>query len=295
MNGNRRTNHRRLRALAAAALATTLLLAACQTTTDDRREEEEEEPPPTTGTLAVTIAGLPTDADAAVTVTGPGSFERLLTAGAVLAELTPGGYVVSAEPINVEGTEYLATVNGSPAEVTAGGNNLASVTYATTALAAPEDGDTLIAPAVLARFRGTSGPPVWLDAPIFNAAPLDVRGLSYRNDVSNPGDTTDYVAFEIVAGEAPTANLSMELNCGVYAAEPSPIRAQVLRPDGSVLRTFNCNNGEVTVSIPNTGGTLSGYMVRVAPTISGTQFYVAYELNIDAFCSLGCTYAPYAP
>ena len=149
MNGNRRTTHRRLRALAAAALATTLLLAACQTTTDNRREDEEEDPPPTTGTLGVTIAGLPTGADAAVMVTGPDAFERLLTADAVLTELAPGSYAVSADTVSVDGTEYLATINGAPAEVTAGGSNLARLAYATTALTAADAGDTLIAPATI--------------------------------------------------------------------------------------------------------------------------------------------------
>lgn len=282
-----------LRAAVVAALATLLLLAGCQTTTDDNREDEGEADQ--LGTLEVSITGLPQGALAAVTVTGPNAFERQLTASTVLTDLEPARYDVIADAVEHGGSSYVASVNFSPIEVEAGRNGVATVRYATDELLAEEDGDSWVAPAVLARFTPTASQQPWLSEPLFNTTALLVRGLSYRNDLSNPGDRFDFVEFEIATSDAPTATLKAELDCGVYAANPSPIRAEVWNPSGDLVRSFNCNSGEVVVTMPNTGGTLRDYRVQISHLDPAVEYYVAYELNLNAFCFPGCNYQPYTP
>jgi len=55
-------------------------------------------PPPgaTSGSLTVAIGGLPAGVAGAVTVSGPASYSKLLTATATLADLAPGAYAISA-------------------------------------------------------------------------------------------------------------------------------------------------------------------------------------------------------
>lgn len=64
--------------------------------------------PPETGSLEVSITGLPEGTGALVTVTGPNDFSQLLTATSVLNELRPGDYTVTASPVLVpaEGLTY---------------------------------------------------------------------------------------------------------------------------------------------------------------------------------------------
>ena len=59
-----------------------------------------------TGSLAVTITGLPTGSSGAVTVTGPAGFTRALDATTTLTNLTPGAYTVSAAPVSTESGPY---------------------------------------------------------------------------------------------------------------------------------------------------------------------------------------------
>jgi hypothetical protein len=62
---------------------------------------------PPRGTLAVRITGLPSGANAAVTVTGPGGFSQLLTATQTLPGLTAGTYAITAAPVPVTGQQYI--------------------------------------------------------------------------------------------------------------------------------------------------------------------------------------------
>ena len=89
----------------------------------------------TTGRLEVTIAGLPTGADGAVTVAGPNGYTRQLTASSTLAELQPGSYTVTAAEVTNGGTRYTATPATRNVAVTAGETKKVTVTYA--AVAAP--------------------------------------------------------------------------------------------------------------------------------------------------------------
>ena len=87
----------------------------------------------TTGSLAVAVTGLPTGANGAVTVSGPGNFSRALTATTTLVLLTPGTYTVSAASVSSAGGTYIATPSTQTVNVVAS----AAAAGATVAYALP--------------------------------------------------------------------------------------------------------------------------------------------------------------
>jgi hypothetical protein len=84
----------------------------------------------TTGSLAVTIAGLPSGADAAVTVTGPDDYSERLTATGTLDDLAPGQYAVSAASVSTGGVTYTSSPQDRTVTVAAGAAAAVTVTYA---------------------------------------------------------------------------------------------------------------------------------------------------------------------
>ncbi|SDO13538.1 hypothetical protein SAMN05216517_11711 [Janthinobacterium sp. OK676] len=100
------------------------LLSACGGGDDDPA------PGTTTGSLALTIGGLPAGVAGAVTVTGPASYSKTLTASSTLTDLAPGAYTISAASV-AQGTGTLApTPVTQQAQVNAGATASASVLYA---------------------------------------------------------------------------------------------------------------------------------------------------------------------
>ena len=83
----------------------------------------------TTGSLRVTVNGLPGGAAAEVTVLGPGGFSEAVTATRTLAGLTPGSYGVSARNVEAGGTEYTASISNATVAVAAGASPTVTVTY----------------------------------------------------------------------------------------------------------------------------------------------------------------------
>ncbi|MEZ4456373.1 MAG: M66 family metalloprotease [Gemmatimonadales bacterium] len=86
----------------------------------------------TTGSLTVTIAGLPGGAIAAVTVTGPGSFSQTLTATTTLGGLAPGTYTIAAATVTSGGFLYQVSPASQSAAVVVGTTVSKTVTYAAT-------------------------------------------------------------------------------------------------------------------------------------------------------------------
>jgi len=84
----------------------------------------------TTGSLAVTIAGLPSGANAAVTVTGPDDYSEGLTATGTLDDLAPGQYTVSAASVSSGGVTYTSSPQDRTVAVAAGASAAVTVTYA---------------------------------------------------------------------------------------------------------------------------------------------------------------------
>lgn len=90
---------------------------------------ERQEPVAGHGNLLLTIAGLPAGVSADVWIEGPAGISRTFTESALIENLTPGDYTVTASDVTGGTTEYSATVAGSPAAVQAGGTVAVAVAY----------------------------------------------------------------------------------------------------------------------------------------------------------------------
>ena len=85
-----------------------------------------------TGSLSLTISGLPDSTDASLSITGPGGFSRSMAATGTLSGLAPGTYTVAAS--SVGGTSLYAPAPASQsASVTGGATASAGVTYTASA------------------------------------------------------------------------------------------------------------------------------------------------------------------
>ncbi|WP_306522180.1 hypothetical protein [Gemmatimonas sp.] len=115
----------RLRA-AATALATTFALVACSS------DESTGPTTPANGTLAISVSGLPSGANAAITVTGPNSYSQTATATTSLS-VAPGAYTVAAAQVLSNNVRYNATITGSPATVASSATSTVTVAYSVTA------------------------------------------------------------------------------------------------------------------------------------------------------------------
>lgn len=111
-----------------------LLLACCLALLAACGGGHHDHPPgAATGSLTVTLGGLPAGVAGAVTVTGPASYSRQLTASATLTDLAPGAYAVGAASV-AYGTGSLApTPATQQVQVSAGATASATVTYAAAA------------------------------------------------------------------------------------------------------------------------------------------------------------------
>ncbi|RTH25981.1 hypothetical protein CSW18_07895 [Thermus scotoductus] len=91
----------------------------------------------TTGTLVVTISGLPSGVEGRVKVTGPNYIQNLTKTTSL--EVLPGIYTVEAEDVVVSGGVYRAKVTGSPVQVQAGATSGVGVSYTLDPSTAPGD------------------------------------------------------------------------------------------------------------------------------------------------------------
>ncbi len=100
-------------------LAALVALAACSSSS-------------TTGSLTVTVSGLPGGVDASVLVTGPGGYSATLAGTGTLSNLTPGSYTVAGADVRAAGaivdSAYLAAGGGS-VSVSANATAASSVAY----------------------------------------------------------------------------------------------------------------------------------------------------------------------
>lgn len=90
-----------------------------------------------TGTLRVTIEGVPSGATAVVRISGPRKFTRTLSSTTVLKKLRPGTYTLSAAEITVGQSSTRAAVTQKKAKVKAGATRRIAVTYAPLPLVSP--------------------------------------------------------------------------------------------------------------------------------------------------------------
>jgi hypothetical protein len=85
---------------------------------------------PTLGNLLVNINGLPSGADAAITVTGPNGYNQSITATQTLTSLTPGTYTIAAQDVVAPGgTPYTASPATQDISVAASATATGTVSY----------------------------------------------------------------------------------------------------------------------------------------------------------------------
>jgi hypothetical protein len=87
--------------------------------------------PASTGSLALSIIGLPEGVDAHVAVTGPGGYSQEVVDTTTLIELTPGDYTITADDVTADEASYLATPPTQSVTIGAGTTATAAVSYAT--------------------------------------------------------------------------------------------------------------------------------------------------------------------
>ena len=89
----------------------------------------------TTGTLEITVAGLPAGTDAAVGVTGPRNFSASVGGTTALTGLAPGSYAVTAADVTAGGTRYTASPASRTIAVAANATARLTITYGPAAAA----------------------------------------------------------------------------------------------------------------------------------------------------------------
>lgn len=91
-------------------------------------------PPPTTGSMTLTVSGLPGSVPAAIAISGPGNFNQNATVSATIQNLSPGAYTVNASSVASGGSTYLGSPATQAIAVSAGQTVVATVTYAAQAI-----------------------------------------------------------------------------------------------------------------------------------------------------------------
>ena len=134
--------------LCRAALACLTLVAACGGggTTPTPPPPTPPPTPTATGILTVTISGLPSGTNASVTVTGPASYSRTLTATTTISALAAGVYTVASSNVSAtNGTTYSASPASQSATVANGTTATVTASYVAQPIAPPVGNDLAIA------------------------------------------------------------------------------------------------------------------------------------------------------
>jgi len=90
----------------------------------------DDDDPDVTGTLEVTISGLPTGEDANVRVNGPDGFSETITESTTLTDLALGIYTLEIGEVNSGGAKYVSDEEEVSANLTDAETESISVTYA---------------------------------------------------------------------------------------------------------------------------------------------------------------------
>lgn len=248
--------------------ACTAALAACNDSSGPR-----------TGKLSLTITGLPTQAAAQVTLTGPNNYSKVITATDVVAGLKPGQYTIAATSIRDGQTRYSPLTDSQT--VTIAKSNVAveaSVAYAVSSavLMVTVDG-TPAGAAAAVRVNGPNGFAQTVSA-------------STTFDGVEPGVYV-IIAPEIVANQqkfaASPGSRQVQLTPGLNATTVSVIYAQTT---GNLTFAVSGLPAGVTGDISVTGPAAS-YVVGNSGDLVGVRAG-QYTVTAKSVTSGGSTYIP---
>jgi len=176
---------------------------------------------PATGSLKVTVNGLPGGVNAAVTVTGPGGYSRTVTATTTLQSLTPGTYAVDVAPTSngnaIVPNVYDGSATTSSAAVTSNTTVPTTVTYAErpgsghlwiplyggTALAEGLSNSSLVS-------SGTSAPDVVLTGPTHSGEGIAFDGSGTMWVTDYAGYIYGYRAADLASSGTPTPAVTID-------------------------------------------------------------------------------------
>ena len=232
------------------------------------------------GTLQISIAGLPAGASASVVVGGPEGFSQSVGATSMLSGLAPGTYSLTAQSITVDGSVYTPDPASQQVTVDAGGGSISvSVTYTLST------GSLLISasgvPASAVPSVALSGPAGY-SATI--AAGSALKGLTPGTYVATPqpvqaqGNTYAAVAsplsIEVTASEAPAVlPISYALTTGEIAVTiqglPSGFHGSVTLSGPGGFQLALTADAVVTNLEPG------AYTVAASPVTVGLDLYSA--------------------
>ena len=114
-----------------------LTLTACSTLTDPNPDPVIP-PGVDTGSLQVTVVGLPTNVDAAVAVTGPENYQQTLTRSQTL-QVPTGTYTVSIASVTAAGITYAGKLDVETVDVTLSQTASVTATYTTVGQVGPNE------------------------------------------------------------------------------------------------------------------------------------------------------------
>jgi hypothetical protein len=236
---------------------------------------------PSTGSLALTISGLPGGTAANVTVTGPGGFFQPVTASQTLTGLLPGSYSLSAGIVSVGGIPYVPVIPQATAAISASATPvLRTVTYA------PATGSLTV---TLAGLPG---------------------GVPGNVTVTGPGGfsqslTSSQTFPSLIPGSYTVSGLGVSSGGTTYFAVPSSQNVSVAAGPSSATVTYTATTGSLAVSISGLPGGTSANVTVTGPggfsqhlTASQTLTGLlpgTYTTTAAAVSSGGSTYAPSPP
>lgn len=228
------------------ALFLALALAACGGDSGTNPDPDPE-PTGTTGSLTVTVQGLPSGASAVIAIAGPAGYTHSLSGTETLAGLAPGAYSVTISDVTADGLVYgpeqnirYATVAaGATAAVTVGyrGFNLSVENFYITQSIQKYDGSI---PLVAGRDGVLR---VFAKANNANTVKAPVRVRFYQGGALQSSMTIDPPSFA-----APTAisegSLGTSWNVRVPGSmiQPGLAMAVDIDPDGAIAETDEADN-----------------------------------------------------
>jgi hypothetical protein len=179
---------------------------------------------PSTGSLTVSVSGLPEGLEGSLAVTGPGGFSRTVGHSETLSALAPGGYTVTASAVTAGNAQYQPAPSSQPVTVSAGETASAGVAYAVV--------EHSLAITV-------AGLPAGVDAAITVSGPG-----GYNRAVTTSETLSDLTAGQYTVTALPVSDGSDQYN-------PSP--------SGRTLPV----NGAATTTVTYSSGGTAGFNLRV--------------------------------
>ena len=179
---------------------------------------------PSTGSMAVSVSGLPTGVEGSLAVTGPGGFNRSVGHSETLSALAPGSYTVAAIAVTAGSAQYVPAPASQQVTVSAGEAASAGVAYA-------------VAEQSLA--VTVAGLPAGVDAAITVSGPG-----GYSHSVTASETLSDLAPGQYTVTALPVSDGSDQYN-------PSPS-----------TRTVTVN-GAATASVAYATGSTAGFNLRV--------------------------------